>query len=96
MDKLGLSDQHHQIDGVKIFFTAKTSGKIGLRVYGGVKPVAQGTQKTKAALVHPTRNTQGFLDQHLNVDLIAQGIKLAAGKTAISHVKLPDQAWVLS
>ena len=96
MNKIGLSDQHHQIDGVKVFFTAKTSGKIGLWVYGGVKPVAQWTQKTKAALGHPARDTQGFLDQHLNVDLIAQGIKLAAGKTAISHVMLPDRAWVLS
>ena len=96
MDKVGLPDQHNQIDGVKVFFTAKTSGKIGLWVYGGVKPVAQGTQKTKAALGHSTRNTQGFFDQHLNVDLIAQGIKLAAGNTVLSHVMLPDRAWVLS
>ncbi len=96
MDKVYFSDQHHQIDGVKILFTVKTSGKIGLWVYGGFKPVAQRTPKTKAALSHPARDTQGFLDQHLNVDLIAKGIKLAAGKTAIGHVKLPDRAWVLS
>ena len=42
--------------------------------------------KTKAALGHPTRDTQGFLDQHPNVDLIAQGIKLAFRKTATGHV----------
>jgi hypothetical protein len=39
---------------------------------------------------------QRFFDQHLNVDLIAQGVKLTGGKTAIGHVKLPDQVWVLS
>ena len=39
LDKVGLSDQHHQIDGVKILFAGKTSGQIGLWIYGGVIPV---------------------------------------------------------
>jgi hypothetical protein len=96
LDKVGLPDQHHQIDGVKIFFTGKTSGKIGLWVYGGVKPVTQGTQETKAAFCHPTRDTQCFFDEHLNVDLISKGVKLAVGKAPIGHIRLPDRAWVLS
>jgi hypothetical protein len=95
-DKVGLSDQHHQIDGVIIFLTAKTPGQVGLWVYRGVKTVAQGTQKTKAAFYHPARDTQCFFDEHLNIDLIAQSIKLAGGKTAIGHVRLPDRALVLN
>lgn len=86
MDKIGLSDQHHQIDGVKILFAGKTSGQIGLWIHGGVQPLAQGTHKTKAALGHPTWDTQSFLDQHANIDLIAQGIKLAFTKTVTGHV----------
>ena len=95
-DKVGLSDQHHQIDGVKVFLATKTSGQIGLWVHSGVKLVAQGAKKTKAALGYTTRDTQSFFDQHLNVDLIAQGIKLAGRKKAICHVRLPDRVWVLS
>jgi hypothetical protein len=86
MDKIGLSDQHHQIDGVKILFAGKTSGQISLWIHGGVKPLAQGAHKTKAALDHPTWDTQGFLDQHPNIDLIAHGIKLAFRKTVTGHV----------
>ena len=93
-DKVGLSDQHHQIDGVKVSLATKTSGQIGLWVHSGVKPVAQ--RATKATFCHPTRDAQGFFDQHLNVDLIAQDIKLAGRKTTIGHVRLPDQVWVLS
>lgn len=86
MDKIGLSDQHHQIDGVKILFAGKTSGQIGLWIHGGVKPLAQGAHKTKAALGHPTWDTQRFFDQHLHIDLIAQGIKRAFRKTVTRHV----------
>jgi len=43
LNKVGLSDYHHQIDGVKIFLTTKASGQIGFWVYRGVKRVAQGT-----------------------------------------------------
>lgn len=86
MNKIGLSDQHHQIDGVKILFTGKTSAQIGLWIHGGVKPLAQRTHKTKAALGYPTWDTQGFLDQHPNIGLIAQGIKLAFRKTVTCHV----------
>ena len=91
-DKVGLSDQHHQIDGVKVFLATKTSGQIGLWVHSGVKPVAQRATKTKATFCHPTRNVQRFFDQHLNVDLIAQGVKLTGGKTAIGHVRLPQSS----
>jgi hypothetical protein len=96
LNKASLSDEHNQIDGVKIFLTAKASGQIGLWIYRGVKGVAQRAKKTKAALGYPTRDTQSFFDQLLNVDLIAQGIKLAGRKTAIGHVRLPDRVWVLS
>lgn len=40
VNKLGISYQHHQIDGVKILFTLKASGQVGLWVYRGVKAVA--------------------------------------------------------
>lgn len=90
MNKIGLSDQHHEIDGVKILFTGKTSGQIGLWIHGGVKPFAQGAHKTKAALGHPTWDTQSFLDQHSNIDLIANGIKLTFRKTVICHATRPE------
>jgi len=96
LNKVGLSDQHHQVDRVKIFLTTKTSGQIGLWVYRGIKLVAQGTKKTKASLGHSARDTQRFFDQHLNVNIITQGIKLLAGKAQIGHVKLPDRVWVLN
>jgi len=86
MDKIGLSDQHHQIDGVKILLTGKASGQIRLWIYGGVKPLTQGTHKTKAALGHSTWDTQGVLDQRPNIDLIAQGIKHTFRKTMTCHV----------
>jgi hypothetical protein len=96
VNKVGLSDQHHQIDGVKIFLTPKTSGQIGLWVYGGVKPMAQGAPKAKTALGHPRWDRQRFFDQPLNVNPIAQGIKLVAGKTPFCHVMLPDRVWLLN
>ena len=40
VNKLGISYQHHQIDGVKILLTLKASGQVGLWVYRGVKAVA--------------------------------------------------------
>jgi hypothetical protein len=57
INKVHLPDNHHQIDGVKIFLTAKASGQIGLWVYRGIIPVAQGTKKTKTAFGHPRRDT---------------------------------------
>jgi hypothetical protein len=93
MNKIGLSDNHHQIDGVKIFLTAKASGQIGLWVYRGIISVAQGTKKTKAAPCHPTGNVQRFFDKHLNADLVAQGVKLAGGKAAFGHVSSPGRVW---
>ena len=95
-DKVGLSGKHHQVDGVKIFLAAKAPGKIGFRIYRGIKPVAQGTKKTKAAFCQPAGNPQRFFDEYLNIDLISKGIKLAGGKIAIGHLRLPDRAWVSS
>ena len=95
INKVHLPDNHHQIDSVKIFLTTKASGQIGLWVDGRVKPVAQGTKKTKAASCHPTGNVQRFFDKHLNADTVAQGVKLAGGKAAFGHVSSPDPALVL-
>jgi hypothetical protein len=89
-----LSDQHHQIDGVKVFLTTKTSGQVGLGVHGRVKAIAQRTAKTKTAFCHGTRDSQRFFDEHFNVNLVSHGIKLAGGKTPIGHVSLPDRVWV--
>ena len=96
VNKIGLPDNHHQIDGVKIFLTAKASGQVGLWVDRSVKLVAQGTKKTKAAFCHPARDVQGFFDKFLNVDLVSHGIKLAGGKAAFAHVSSPDPALVSS
>ena len=96
VDEVSLSDQHHQIDGVKIFLAAKASGQIGLWVYRGIIPVAQGTKKTKTAFGHPRRDAQRLFNQELDVNIIAQGVKLAGGKAAFGHVRLPDRVWVLS
>ena len=96
INKVHLPDNHHQIDGVKMFLTVKASGQIGLWVYRGIKLVAQGAKKTKAALCHPARDVQGFFDKPLNVNLVSHGIKLAGGKAAFSHLSSPDPAWVLS
>ena len=87
VNKLGLPDQHHQIDGVKIFLAAKTSGQIGFRVDRSIKTVTNRAQKTEAAFCHPARDSHGFLDERPEADLIAQGIKLTAGKRSIRHVK---------
>ena len=94
LDKVGLPGKHYQIDGVKVFLALKASGQIGLWVYRGVIPAAQGAKKTKTPLCHPTGDVQRFFDEALNTDLISKGIKLAGGKTAIGHVRLPDRAWV--
>lgn len=87
MDKIGLPDGHYQIDGVKVFLTPEASGQIGFWIYSSVKPVAQGTEKTKASICHPTRNAQRFFDKCLNADLIAQGVKQVGGKAPIGHVR---------
>jgi hypothetical protein len=95
LDKVDLPVKHHQIDGIIIFLTLKASGQIGFRIYGGIKPVAEGTKKTKAPLCHPTRDMH-FFDEHPNVDLISKGIKPTGRKAPMGHVRLPDQAWVSS
>ena len=94
LDKVGLPGKHHQIDGVIVFLTLEASGQIGFWVYRGIKPAAQGTKKTKAALCHLTRDVQRFFDKHLNADLVAQGIKLTGRKTPFCHVRSPGRAWV--
>jgi len=87
IDKIGLSDGHYKIDGVKVFLTPEASGQIGFWINRGIKPVAQGTKKTKAPIGHPTRDSQRFFDKCLNVDLITQSVKQAGRKASICHVR---------
>lgn len=96
VNKFGLSAQHHQIDGVKVFAAVKASGQIGLMIYGGIKTVADRTKKTKTPLCHPARDTQGFFDEHPNVDLVSKDIKLIGRKAPMGHVRSPGRAWVSS
>jgi hypothetical protein len=96
VNKFGLSAQHHQIDGIEVFAAVKTSGQIGFRIYGGIKTAAQGAKKTKTPLCHSARDAQGFFDEHPNVDLVSQDVKLSGGKAPMGHVRSPGRAWVLS
>jgi hypothetical protein len=91
LDKVGLSDGHDKIDGVKIFPTLKASGQIGLRIYRGVISAAQGAKKTKAPLCHPIGDVQRFFDERLNVDIISKGVKPAGGKAALGHWIYPEK-----
>ena len=61
-NKIGLSDEHRQIDSVKVFLTAEASGQIGLWIYRRIKLVTQRALKTKAALYQTTRDSQRFFD----------------------------------
>ena len=95
VNEFGLSGKHHKIDGIEVF-AVKTSGQIGFRIYGGIKTAAQGAKKTKTPLCHPTRDAQGFFDEHPNVDRVSQDVKLSGGKAPMGHVRSPGRAWVLS
>ena len=96
LDKVGLPGKHHQIDGVIVFPTPEASGQIGFRIYGGIKTAADRAKKTKRPLCHPARDAQGFFDEHPNVDLVSQGVKLSGGKAPMGHVRLPGRAWASS
>lgn len=93
VDKIRLPDSHHQIDGIKVFFTVKTTGQVGFTINAGIKLPAQGTQKRKTLLAAFAGDIQNFPDQHIYSDIVSKCKQQASGELFVCHVSQPDPAW---
>jgi hypothetical protein len=93
-NKVRRPDYHHQVYGIEVFLTTEASGQICLRIYGGVKFLAQGAKKTKMPLRNPGRNAKCLINQCVNRNVIAQSMQFVIGKAAFCHFNQPDQVCV--
>jgi beta-glucosidase/6-phospho-beta-glucosidase/beta-galactosidase len=91
--KTNLPDNHHQVNGVKVFRTIKTTGQVGFVINIGIKLPAQGTQKTKTPLAALAGDIQNIFDQHIYGDIVSKCKELASGEVFCCHIRPPDPVW---
>jgi hypothetical protein len=71
---------HDHVNGVEVFFTAKTPGQVGCWICGRLKLAAKGTEESELAVTDLGGHVQPILDQDMDGDVIAQLKQLVLGK----------------
>jgi hypothetical protein len=97
LDERGPFACHDHVNGVEVFFTAKTPGQVGCWICGRLKLAAKGTEESKLAVADLGRHVQPILDQDMDGDVIAQLKQLVLGKS-FHGSSLPEclsGAWVV-
>jgi hypothetical protein len=79
-DKSGFFACHDHVNGVEVFFTAKTSCQVGFWVYGRLKFAAKRAEKAEMAFTDFGRYFQSLLYQGVNWDVVSQFKQLVLGK----------------
>jgi hypothetical protein len=81
LDERGVFACHDHVNGVKVFFTAKTPGQVGCWICGRLKLAAKGTKESELAFPDLGRHVQSLFDQDMDGDVIAQLKQLVLGKS---------------
>jgi hypothetical protein len=72
---------HNHVNGVEVFFTAKTSGQVGFWICGRLKFTTKRAEKAEMAFTDFGRHFQAVFYQSVDGDVITQFKQLVLGKT---------------